>query len=98
MKNWKDKVLGILAGIGIMSLLMASSSNTNQSNNVTPESHIWEMHSVAMQGTGGVNASRVMVYSYNKVTGEVRKHETAYIKIGGKDNAIFGAYEVTSPY
>ena len=27
MKNWKDKVLGIFAGIGIMSLLMATNSN-----------------------------------------------------------------------
>ena len=30
MKNWKDKVLGIFAGIGIMSLLMAS--NLQQRN------------------------------------------------------------------
>tara|TARA_R100000654_G_scaffold50371_1_gene76549 strand:+ start:641 stop:877 length:237 start_codon:yes stop_codon:yes gene_type:complete len=29
MKNWKDKVLGIFAGIGIMSLLMAFNSNSN---------------------------------------------------------------------
>ena len=27
MKNWKDKVLGIFAGIGIMSLLMTTNSN-----------------------------------------------------------------------
>ena len=34
MKNWKDKVLGIFAGIGIMSLLMAFNSNSNyQSSN-----------------------------------------------------------------
>ena len=29
MKNWKDKVLGIFAGIGIMSLLMAFQSDNN---------------------------------------------------------------------
>ena len=27
MKNWKDKVLGIFAGIGLMSLLMGNYSN-----------------------------------------------------------------------
>ena len=30
MKNWKDKVLGIFAGIGIMSLLMASNNQSSQ--------------------------------------------------------------------
>ena len=30
MKNWKDKVLGVFAGIGIMSLLMSSYSNQPQ--------------------------------------------------------------------
>ena len=30
MKNWKDKVLGIFAGIGIMSLLMASNNQSPQ--------------------------------------------------------------------
>ena len=31
MKNWKDKVLGIFAGIGVMALLMAN--NNVQSEN-----------------------------------------------------------------
>ena len=36
MKNWKDKVLGIFAGIGIMSLLMGfQQGNTNDSLDVS---------------------------------------------------------------
>jgi len=30
MKNWKDKVLGILAGIGLMTLLIGSTSSQSQ--------------------------------------------------------------------
>ena len=45
MKNWKDKVLGIFAGIGIMSLLMSSNSQTT-----TPDSHVWQIESARMNG------------------------------------------------
>ena len=44
MKNWKDKVLGIFAGIGIMSLLMATNSQQPNLNYGVPESFIWEFH------------------------------------------------------
>ena len=44
MKNWKDKVLGIFAGIGIMSLLMGSYSSQSQTSFGTPESHVWEIY------------------------------------------------------
>ena len=33
MKNWKDKILGIFAGIGLMSLLMGNYSNPPASAN-----------------------------------------------------------------
>ena len=36
MKNWKDKVLGIFAGIGVMSLLMG--------NYAQQPKGVWEMH------------------------------------------------------
>ena len=35
MKNWKDKALGILAGIGLMSLLMGSYSPQSQTGKYT---------------------------------------------------------------
>ena len=57
MKNWKDKILGIFAGIGIMSLLMASNSQTT-----TPDSHVWMASETTPKGA---------VYMYNTVTGEV---------------------------
>ena len=97
MKNWKDKLLGIFAGIGVMSLLMASNSQEPKVNYGTPESHVWEMHSINMPGTTAA-PPRMMVYSYNKVTGEVRKHETQFNRVGGKDNAVFGKYSVATPY
>ena len=37
MKNWKDKVLGIFAGIGVMSLLMATNSQQPNVNYGTPK-------------------------------------------------------------
>ena len=80
-----------------MSLLMASNSQQPNLNYGTPESHVWEMHSINMPGTTAA-PPRMMVYSYNKETGEVRKHETQYNRVGGKENARFGAYKVTSPY
>ena len=30
MKNWKDKIIGVLSGIGIMAVLMSSYSQQNQ--------------------------------------------------------------------
>ena len=36
MKNWKDKVLGIFAGIGVMALLMG--------NYAQQPKGVWEMH------------------------------------------------------
>jgi len=63
MKNWKDKVLGIFAGIGVMTLFMASNSQQPNISYGTPESHVWEFHSE-------------LGLSINKQTGEIRKHNT----------------------
>ena len=63
MKNWKDKVLGIFAGIGIMSLLMASNSQQPNVNYGTPESHVWELNDGPAQGA----------FLYNKVSGEIKQ-------------------------
>ena len=64
MKNWKDKVLGIFAGIGIMSLLMGSySSQPQQITYGTPESHVWGINDGPAQGA----------FLYNKVTGQIKQ-------------------------
>ena len=83
MKNWKDKVLGIFAGIGIMSLLMASNSQTT-----TPSSHVWEFYIAS-----GTDNSYTRAFSLNKVTGEVRKHETYY---GRVTDMNYGEYVVAT--
>ena len=62
MKNWKDKVLGIFAGIGVMTLLMGNYSFQPQQYD-TPESHVWELNDGPAQGA----------FLYNKVTGEIKQ-------------------------
>jgi len=59
MKNWKDKVLGIFAGIGLMSFLMG--------NYVQQPKGFWSMHQVN-ESSGTTRA-----YTINSETGEVRK-------------------------
>ena len=60
MKNLKDKIISIFAGIGIMSLLMGAYSEQSQRVNYgTPESHVWEL--VGVEGRA---------FAINKVTGE----------------------------
>ena len=70
MKNWKDKVLGIFAGIGVMTLFMASNSQQPNLYGGTPESHVWEMKAVERQSADD------RVYMFNKQTGEVRKYSS----------------------
>ena len=67
MKNWKDKVLGIFAGIGIMSLLMGSYSSQPQQYG-TPESHVWDM----------LSNKETVVWVLNKKTGEMRKLSASF--------------------
>ena len=71
MKNWKDKVLGIFAGIGIMSLLMASNSQEPKVNYGTPESHVWEIYKGGTVRLGTLKYEDV-TFMINKETGEVR--------------------------
>ena len=87
MKNWKDKVLGIFAGIGIMSLLMASNSQQPNVNYGTPESHVWQMHFADRSSADD------RPYAINVKTGEVRKYYTSSpaSKEGG---AYIVSYEV----
>jgi len=67
MKNLKDKIVGIFAGIGIMSLLMGTYSGpTQQVNYGAPESHEWEMT---------IREDASVAYLINKKTGEVRKYD-----------------------
>tara|TARA_X000001036_G_C20595718_1_gene772767 strand:+ start:712 stop:951 length:240 start_codon:yes stop_codon:yes gene_type:complete len=67
MKNLKDKIISIFAGIGIMSLLMGAYSEQSQRVNYgTPESHEWEMI---------IRDDASVAYLLNKKTGEVRKYD-----------------------
>jgi len=58
MKNWKDKVLGIFAGIGLMSLLMG--------NYVQQPKGVWELHEV---DEGEISRA----YVINSQTGVIKK-------------------------
>ena len=75
MKNWKDKVLGIFAGIGIMSLLMASNSQEPKVNYGVPESFVWEFHTDEP-------------LAINRVTGEVRKYNTSQVEYNKLRNSM----------
>ena len=76
MKNWKDRVLGIFAGIGIMSLLMASSLQQPNINYGVPESWVWEFH-------------KTKPFAINRVTGEVRKYNTSQVEYNKIRNLMF---------
>ena len=76
MKNWKDKVLGIFAGIGIMSLLMASNLQQRNINYGVPESFVWEFHTDEP-------------LAINRVTGEVRKYNTSQIEYNKLRNLMY---------
>ena len=72
MKTKNNLTTGILIGISVVVLpLILMSSSTSSSNNGvvygTPESHVWEM--VLHQNVKGY-------FSINKVTGEVRVHDS----------------------
>ena len=75
MKNWKDKVLGILSAIGIMALLMSSYSQQNQNGKYT----------VAV----GADGDNTIIIKMNTQTGEtyrwdkrgLRRFEGRWIKL-----------------
>ena len=70
MKNIKDITISIFAIIGFV-FILSSFTNQSQETHGTPESHVWEMHSL-----------QASAYSFNKITGEVRKHNTGNLSIG----------------
>ena len=76
MKNWKDKVLGVFAGIGIMSLFMASSLQQPNMNYGVPESFVWEFHTDEP-------------LAINRVTGEVRKYNTSQVEYNKIRNLMY---------
>ncbi|MDA9276748.1 hypothetical protein N9P56_00050 [Flavobacteriaceae bacterium] len=76
MKNIKDITISIFAIIGFAFLLSSFTTNeteeTTQQVYGTPESHVWDM--IIQNGSG--NTQRL--WTLNKVTGEVRKHNLAF--------------------
>ena len=63
MKNIKEITISIFAVIGFVAIITGF---TNQSEQTTPESHVWEMSDLA-------NISgKTKIYTLNKSTGEVR--------------------------
>ena len=58
----KDITISIFAIIGFVTIL-SSFNNQTQETHSTPESHVWELHT--LESAWGA-------YSINKVTGEVR--------------------------
>ena len=81
--------ISIFAIIGFVTIL-SSFNNQSQETHSTPESHIWEMHSIS-------DSAESFVFSINKQTGEVRKYETYYIRTftkGDESKESFGHYKV----
>ena len=72
MKNIKDITISIFAIIGFAFVLSSFTTNeteeTTQQVYGTPESHVWELKR---------QPDSSYAYLYNKVTGEVRKYESA---------------------
>ena len=73
MKNIKDITISIFAIIGF-AFLLSSFTPTGAEQKVygTPESHVWDM--IIQNGSG--NTQRL--WTLNKVTGEVRKHNSTF--------------------
>ena len=66
MNNIKDIVIGIFAVFGFAAIVTKFTNETSDPQ--YPESHVWEMEIS--------DADNGRAYMYNKVIGEVRKHET----------------------
>ena len=79
--KFKDFLLYSLACIGLVSLFISANYSTLE-NSTVHESHVWEMYGVA-------NDNNSHVFSINKITGEVRKHETSYTRA----NDYFGDWK-----
>ena len=73
MKNIKDITISIFAIIGFVTILSSFNNQSEpQVTHGTPESHVWE---IVMS-----NNTNPRAYSINKVTGEVRKYNSAIDK------------------
>ena len=83
----KDITISIFAIIGFVTIL-SSFNNQNQETHSTPESHIWEMHSIG-------DANTYIAYSFNKVTGEVRKYANSSSVSTKMDGAFIVSYEIS---
>jgi len=81
MKNFTISIFAIIGFVTILS----SFNNQSKETHSTPESHIWEMHSIG-------DANTYIAYSFNKVTGEVRKHNTSELSID-KNGNVEGNYD-----
>lgn len=78
MKNIKDITISIFAIIGFMAILSSFNNQTQQEVHGTPESHAWDM-------IGMEDDNSYIAYSFNKITGEVRKYnsESVYARDDG---------------
>ena len=83
--KFKDFLLYLMACVGAVSLFL-SAYQPQQTTSTVPESHVWEFY-LSDPNTAG----KQQAFSLNKVTGEVRKHETKYTHIG--KNSSFAHYQ-----
>jgi len=71
MKNWKDKILGIFAGIGLMSLLICSTSLQSQSQSQNGK---W------MIAVGIAESNRDLILKMDTQTGQVYRWDRLGLK------------------
>jgi hypothetical protein len=91
MKNIKEITLSVFAIIGFYAVVTGF---TKEERTTTPENHVWEFH--LTPSSGGANHS-AFAFSINKVTGEVRQHQSSFTNLGTKDGQKhFATYRVSS--
>jgi hypothetical protein len=95
MKNIKEITLLVFAIIGFYAVVTGF---TKEEQTTTPESHVWEFHLAAPSEAADNSAwYSGFAFSINKVTGEVRQHQTLYTHQLGKNNEqYFATYRVSS--
>ena len=95
MKNIKEITLSIFAIIGFYAVVTGF---TKEERTTTPENHVWEFHLAPASGGGnGSGSERGLAFSINKVTGEVRQHQTSFTSFASKDGQKhFATYRVSS--
>ena len=81
----KNSIIGAFAIFGLVALISSSNNAPTVIQDGTPESHVWEMVTESSN-------DKVRAWSINKVTGEVRRHETYY---GYLKSGHYGGYVVT---